>query len=555
MSKNSGTSTASQVISLPKGGGALHGIGEKFSPDLHTGTGNFSVPIALPSGRNGFQPQLNLAYSTGNGNGPFGLGWSISVPGVSRKTSQGVPQYDDSQDIFILSGAEDLVPVVVGPEGMTRYRPRTEGLFARIEHHHEGSNNFWKVWSKDGLVSFYGTPCPTDAGPTWQDPAVVADPTKRENIFAWKLTQTIDSFGNRIDYEYERDLGHASPHHWDQLYLQRIRYADYAAQGETKFLLSVTFEYEDEDRLDAFSEYRAGFEIRTRKRCRLIVVQTHTEIDRTIRTHHLVYANDSLNGASLLRQIKVVGHDGTRSEALPPLECGYTQFEPKGRDFFSVQGKDLPAHSLANPDLELVDLFGNGLPDILEMNGTVRYWRNLGQGRFDLPREMREAPAGLRLADPGVQLIDADGDGRMDLLVSKDGLSGYFPLRFGGLWDRRSFQPYEFAPSFNLEDPEVKLVDLDGDGVTDALRSGSRLECFFNDPQRGWKSTRSVERRALEDFPNVNFSDPRVKVGDMTGDGLQDIVLVHDGGVEYWPSLGHGDWAKRVTMQNTPRFP
>ncbi len=115
MSKKSGTSTASQVISLPKGGGALHGIGEKILHDLHTGTGNFSVPIALPPGRNGFQPQLQLAYSTGNGNGPFGLGWSISVPGVSRKTSQGVPQYDDSQDIFILSGAEDLVPVAVGP--------------------------------------------------------------------------------------------------------------------------------------------------------------------------------------------------------------------------------------------------------------------------------------------------------------------------------------------------------------------------------------------------------------------------------------------------------
>jgi len=41
------------------------------------------------------------------------------------------------------------------------------------------------------------------------------------------------------------------------------------------------------------------------------------------------------------------------------------------------------------------------------MNGTVCYWRNLGTGRFDLPRSMQQAPAGLALADPGVQLIDA----------------------------------------------------------------------------------------------------------------------------------------------------
>src|ERR1700730_12375675 len=94
-----------QVISVPKGGGALHGIGEKFAPDLHTGTGNFTVPIALPPGRNGFQAQLSLSYSTGSGNSPYGLGWNLSVHGVSRKTSKGIPRYDDANDVFILSGS------------------------------------------------------------------------------------------------------------------------------------------------------------------------------------------------------------------------------------------------------------------------------------------------------------------------------------------------------------------------------------------------------------------------------------------------------------------
>jgi hypothetical protein len=145
---------SSQVISLPKGGGALHGIGEKFSPDLHTGTGNFTVPIALPPGRNGFQPQLNLVYSTGNGNGPFGLGWNLSIPGVSRKTSKGIPRYDDAKDVFILSGAEDLVPVAQ-LENATRYCPRTEGLFAHIFYHRDAASSYWEVRSKDGLRSFY----------------------------------------------------------------------------------------------------------------------------------------------------------------------------------------------------------------------------------------------------------------------------------------------------------------------------------------------------------------------------------------------------------------
>lgn len=146
---------SSDVITLPHGGGALHGMGEKFSPDLHTGTGNFTIPISLPPGRNGFQPQLNLVYSTGNGNGPFGLGWNLSVPGVSRKTSKGVPRYDEAKDVFILSGSEDLVPV--RKDGTTTYyRPRTEGLFAEILYHRDATNGYWEVRSKDGLKSFYG---------------------------------------------------------------------------------------------------------------------------------------------------------------------------------------------------------------------------------------------------------------------------------------------------------------------------------------------------------------------------------------------------------------
>ena len=132
--------SAAAVISQPKGWAALHGIGETFSLDLHTGTGNFNVPISVPSGRNGFQPRLSLAYSTGNGNGPFGLGWALSIPGVSRKTSKEIPRYrDDStkaqeRHVFILSEAEDLVEGPTLTQGIVAYRPRTEALFVRIEH-------------------------------------------------------------------------------------------------------------------------------------------------------------------------------------------------------------------------------------------------------------------------------------------------------------------------------------------------------------------------------------------------------------------------------------
>ena len=44
-------STSAPAIDLPKGGGAIRGIGEKFAANPVTGTGSMSVPIATSPGR------------------------------------------------------------------------------------------------------------------------------------------------------------------------------------------------------------------------------------------------------------------------------------------------------------------------------------------------------------------------------------------------------------------------------------------------------------------------------------------------------------------------
>ena len=165
-------------------------MGEKFAANPVSGTGSMSVPIAVSPGRSGFGPQLSLTYDSGAGNGPFGFGWSLTLPSITRKTDKGLPQYFDAEesDVFILSGAEDLVPeyrqdadgtwVTAHPgyqrdprafwvrnksgrqvihedeiDGyrVRRYRPRIEGLFARIER-----------WIKLGTCLLYTSPSPRD---------------------------------------------------------------------------------------------------------------------------------------------------------------------------------------------------------------------------------------------------------------------------------------------------------------------------------------------------------------------------------------------------------
>ncbi|MBK6012831.1 SpvB/TcaC N-terminal domain-containing protein [Streptomyces sp. MBT53] len=619
----------------------MGGLGEKFSPDLFTGTGNFSVPIVLPAGRGGLQPQLTLAYSTGSGNGPFGLGWQLSLPGVSRRTSRGLPRYADA-DVFVLSGAEDLVPVEGSYPGRVRYRPRTEGMFARIEHVKDSTGDYWEVRAKDGSRTRYGTPRPAGAPDDWPDPAVVADPRTPGHVFGWRITETSDPLGNLVRYSYLRDLGQEPGHLWDQPLLARVAYADYGDRAAPEFLVTVDFDHSE--RPDPFSDYRAGFEVRTSLRCNAIRVTTHAAggMARVSREYRLGYDQAAFNGVSLLADVTCVGIDepatatGTEGrgagtgaghivsggpgsedgpggpasggesfapaseaepteltitpaavipsttpaattpgpatptpaavpavESLPPLVFTYADFDPATRSFAPVTGPGLPTIALSNPTYALVDLRGIGLPDVVELGGARRVWRNAGKGRFELPRTLAEAPP-FPLGAAGVSLLDADGDGRADLVVSPaatpgsraaggGGPTGYYPMSFAGGWSRRSFRPYRQSPSVSLADPNVKLVDLDGDGLTDVLRSGSRLEAWFNDrdPRQAWQAT-AVSNGA---GPGVDLADPRVRLADMTGDGLQDLVLLRDGNISYWPNLGYNRWGEEVTMRDSPRLP
>jgi RHS repeat-associated protein len=541
---------ADGVISLPNGGGAVRGLGETFAPDLHTGTGNYAVPLSLPPGRNGFQPELALRYSTGQPDGPFGLGWSIGVPDIQRKTSAGVPRYR-AGDVFLLAGAEDLVPVPGGTASAQRYRPQVEGLFARIVHHTEPGQDYWEVRTGDGRTSVYGTRRPDPAPPDWQDPATIADPDDSRRIFAWKLTRVVDVAGNAIEYDWARDAA--------QLYLREIRYADHGEPPATEFLVHVAFAYVA--RPDELSDRRAGFEVRTRWRCDRIETRVHHgAAPLHVRTVALDYHDETgtpaANGTSLLHRVRVEGHDGDRTESLPPLELEYSAFDPARRRYrsFTAPAGALPDGSLARSDTRLVDLFGNGLPSVLQLDGTARYWRNRGGGRLDRPRSVPHVPSDAFLGAPGVELADLDGDGRMDLLVADERRAGYYPLSFDGGFDPGGYVGYAEAPTFAFTDPNLRLVDLTGDGIPDVMRTGLGIELFMHDRRRGWGAPSVRARDGGETVPEVAFSDPQVQLADMTGDGLTDVVRIRQRGIEYWPSSGHGRWGAKVVMRNAPRL-
>ncbi|MBV6442340.1 MAG: hypothetical protein DYG98_19160 [Haliscomenobacteraceae bacterium CHB4] len=68
-------------ISLPKGGGAIKGIDEKFQVNAANGTASLSLPLPFLQGRNGFMPAIGLGYNSGGGNGLFELGGDFGILG------------------------------------------------------------------------------------------------------------------------------------------------------------------------------------------------------------------------------------------------------------------------------------------------------------------------------------------------------------------------------------------------------------------------------------------------------------------------------------------
>jgi RHS repeat-associated protein len=562
---------AAETISVPQGGGALKGIGETFQPDLHTGTGNMTVPIPLPAGRGGLSPSLSLAYSSGNGNGPFGLGWSLAVPHVSRRTDRGIPIYDDDIDIFVLSGAEELVPVPLGnasPVGLpigwvaVRYRPRTEAGFARIVHVSGDGNDYWDVSSRDGLTSRYGTAVPADAADGWTDPATI----RRSDgaVFTWLLSHTTDSFGNHIAYSYVSDGG-------AQRYLDTISYVDYGDTADPSYAVTATVLYGPPDdptaapmpRPDSFSDRKPGFELRTNWRASQIAIQTPGagRDPVTATTVDLTYADQTEGGAvasaaSLLTGVTVSGHDPDADDpqSFPPLSFTYRDWDPEIRRYRSLSG--LPPAKLG-PGLDLVDLFTDGLPSVLQMNGTARYWRNRGDTQFELPRSMASTPTGAILGSAGVLLSDVDGDGRPELTIGAGGLTTVWSLTAGsGPVLQAGFDPRPRAttgdPSVGYTDPRVRLLDLDGDHITDLLLAGTPPWMATGDGNGGFTNLRPLP--GTPPSAMTDLADPHVHLADLTGDGLTDVALVYNGTLTYWPNLGHGQFGDPVRMTNAPQF-
>lgn len=603
------TLSPDKILSLPKGGGAIKGIGEKFQANPLTGTGSISVPLPLSPGRGEFTPQLALSYDSGSGNSAFGLGFSVGLPSITRKTDKGLPQYhdNDESDVFVMSGAEDLVRltdgsgVIVPPTQQTSqganyrvfgYRPRTEGLFARIERWEEVATgvSHWRATTRDNITTVYGL----------GTNARIVHPSDPVKVFQWMIERSADNRGNLIEYQYKpEDASNITPsvfetwrlesgEAFNQRYLKKVCYGNYTpstvvdAPYTGGWHFEMVFDYGEhtgtvpayteqtawECRTDPFSTFRSGFEVRTYRLCRrMVMFHRFAQIGGSpIAVKMLALAHDQRPELTLLQSITLTGFDSSnQQESFPPLTFSYTEPLP------ATQCQQLASSELQNfPGGEAfrwTDLYGEGLSGVLMQGAEAWYYKpNLGDSRYyettpgDAPKlwlgAMTQAADRPNLPAGAAQLGDIDGNGRPDLRVMQPGMAGFAELDAEGRWE--AFRPFRHIPNIDLNDPNLRMIDLTGDGHADILiTENSCFTAHYSEARDGFGQAHRTTKPANDaKGPAVVFADQTqsVYLADMSGDGLTDIVRVRNGAIDYWPNLGYGRFGRKVSMQGAPRF-
>lgn len=558
-------------INAPVGGGALRCIEDKFQVNAATGTSSLSVPFAVPPGRGGFGPSVSLSYDSGSGSGPFGLGWSLSLPSISRKTSRGIPRYSDKEesDVFLFTGVEDLVPKVSettklgqgkapawlertdGDYTVREYWPRSEGVFNRIERWFKAGNpaeSFWRTISGDNVVSFYGRD---------ENSRIVDRPTGR--VFTWLLCATYDATGNSVEYQYKaedsagvrlsqaHEARRTDAARATNRYIKSVRYGNTKpvstsarhgpvklASGDVKpeYMFEIVFDYGDHRtespsaapdqpwlvRKDPFSTYTSGFEIRSYRLCRRFLLFHHMKEqlgvqDYLVQSMELSYKESG--AVSVLTSLTQAGHaldttsDKTKaiSRSLPPIEFEYSTVHLSSADIRSA-----PASALQN------------------------------------------LPAGLA---PPVQWVDLEGNGKASpLLVDQAGwvqlknLSSYTAdyhdasaatgqVLFG------TAEAVLAVPS-TADAGSASLLDLGGNGRLDVVRAELGQQGFYErTDEGGW-----TEFTRFAQWPTIDMANPNLRYLDLTGNGLADIIIAEADNFVWYPALGtdgYGEAVRAVT--------
>lgn len=587
-----------QAPSLPKGGGALTGLSGQAGAAGPDGAASLSLPLPISAGR-GYAPSLALSYSSQAGNSAFGAGWDLNLPAIRRRTRKGVPAYT-AEDEFLDPAGEVLVAIpgagnkrqtlfgvkLAVSYQITAYRARVERDFSRLEYWQpEGSTtepDFWLWYAADGQVHLLG----------YESAARVSDGS---HTARWLLNASVSATGEQIYYRYraEDDINcsvqekTAHPASHSQRYLSEVYYGNITA-GHTfvclngsdatraGWLFVLVFDYGERTikpeekplfnagsgwlcRQDPFSAYAYGFDLRTRRLCRQVLMFHRLETlaekaegtDVPALVSRLLFEYRETPFITTLTAARQMAfEDNGKVQSLPPLTFGWQTFDIPASPQWSQ-----PEMGKLNPQQpwQYLDLYGEGISGILYQDSGAWYYRtpirdtrsdDVNAVIWDKPQRLDNIPA-LR---EGAMLTDLDGDGRMQWVVTQPGVQGQYSQQTDNPVQWLHFTPLSALP-LEYSHPAAQMTDINGIGATDLVLIGPRSVRIWPGSKDGWLSAQNIPQAEKIVLPSPDGDAATlVAFSDVLGSGQQHLVQISADGVLCWPNLGHGHFGQPLVL-------
>ncbi len=479
-----------------------------------SGAATYTVPLDVPPGIAGMQPELSFNYNSQSGNGLMGIGWGLSGLSVITRCPRTWAQdavYDgvsyDSNDRFCLDG-QRLVNVSgsYGADG-TVYRTEVDSFSLITQNGTScGGPCGFTVQTRSGQTMVYGN-----------------SDNSRRNVsttaaaLSWAINTVTDARGNRLQFTYYKNT--SGDHR-----IQGITYAN------TSPVRQVEFVYET--RGDVARGYAAGSPVVSDQRLKTLRTRVGSGI---VKEYRLTYETGSLSSASRITAIEECGFDPSGAAVcIPPTQFGWNdQTISTGfatTDTYAAPGVVDPAFRWTG------DFDGDGKDEVAtRVAGSINIFE-WSAGR--VAATAWTVPAGWGSA-AFTWAADFNGDGMTDI-ASASGGSVYMKLATGGpdfqgaTWpvlDQWGSGDYTWVADFN-GDGRADIASASGTNVRMKLSTGSGFQSTTWTVPFEWGGA------------GYNW------VGDYNGDGLADIISANGTNLYLKLSTGSGFVSKALPVTN-----
>ncbi|MBN2096619.1 hypothetical protein JW752_04480 [Candidatus Peregrinibacteria bacterium] len=512
-----------------------------------SGAAIYDYPIALPAGRNGLTPAVQMTYNSQDSSldNLIGYQWNINLYSIKRFNLKGVENLYDRND-FVAdtpAGGGELTATQLINGYYGQYGQKIDSSFARYEYREDES---WLVTDKQGIRYLFGQ---TESGRQF-------DPDDPDHIYQWMLQEIRDRNDNFIRYTYFKSD--------NQIYPKTIHYTGHGNEDgifEVRFLPFASDET-GSMRPDKHFGFDKGFRVDTN----YLVTDIEIYADGQVRRQYAI-SHTTVN--PLVRQtigsITETGYSlSGQATALPSTTFAYTPSDVRWEEtddylpdwifetcYYECEGAK---------NVYSWDMTGDGLVDFeyygAYINGNYQRIRavNNGQDGWDYTNAgyIGNSPiyeAGIPRID--TKSLDFNGDLQADIIQSYE------------MWNPDRTQIL-IGSNYNIDiamsaigagkpDNGTGIADLNGDGLPDMLRSRTYYQsdtikqtCLNNDGQ-------SCDLTDLWEAPGAIIVDdehiqmPRsAYVQDCNHDGLADMYSFGYWGTGIWANDGKGGWVNNV---------